>query len=400
MKPFKIWCETEAERKKVVKKLDKMDCKWGISGAAPSEIDNRPAPISYFVNDCNKLSYGHDRDYFIKHRYEIIPVNEFLKDETIVIFRKGQEVIALDKSTGERGVAKCHPNDKFDFKVGAVVAFNRLVCEEPAAPAEKESGTFYVLCVANWSNVMTKNKIYKFVNGRAKFDITMSFDYKSFDDFIANNKDGMTKVIELKPGVKFQIKPDIAKFSCEYIPRAILDHAGEIVEMSEVSENSNIRINGRLYAPEWLNPIKEVERKAKPGEFVKIVEGINPKDGEYKNGDILKVLDGVAPGGVRYSEDGGCYLFDSEYVVLEGYEDCKHVKVFKPKYYTGKICITKVLCGPLTVGKIYEVKAGKFKANDGNYYPQWGEPVKNVEDLKKYFNDRTSSIVEFVEVVE
>lgn len=54
----------------------------------------------------------------------------FLKKvpETIVIYRKDDKtVVAIDKSTGQGAVAKCNPEDKFDFNVGAKIAFERLV---------------------------------------------------------------------------------------------------------------------------------------------------------------------------------------------------------------------------------------------------------------------------------
>lgn len=49
-----------------------------------------------------------------------------VKPETIVIYRNGNEVIALDKSTGKKAVAKCSPKDEFDFSIGAKLAFERL----------------------------------------------------------------------------------------------------------------------------------------------------------------------------------------------------------------------------------------------------------------------------------
>ena len=47
-------------------------------------------------------------------------------NECIVIYRKDSEVIAMDKSTGRTGVAKCSPDDEFDFNIGAKLAFERL----------------------------------------------------------------------------------------------------------------------------------------------------------------------------------------------------------------------------------------------------------------------------------
>lgn len=55
---------------------------------------------------------------------------EKVESETIVIYRKDNKVIALDKSTGEKSEAKCNPADEFDFRTGAKLAFSRLMCED------------------------------------------------------------------------------------------------------------------------------------------------------------------------------------------------------------------------------------------------------------------------------
>ena len=51
-------------------------------------------------------------------------------NNTIVIYQNGNETIALNKATGEKAAAKCHPDDEFDFEVGAKLAFQRLVGSE------------------------------------------------------------------------------------------------------------------------------------------------------------------------------------------------------------------------------------------------------------------------------
>lgn len=52
------------------------------------------------------------------------------KQETIVIYRNDNKVVALDKSTGEKAEVKCNPADEFDFRTGAKLAFNRLMGED------------------------------------------------------------------------------------------------------------------------------------------------------------------------------------------------------------------------------------------------------------------------------
>lgn len=52
------------------------------------------------------------------------------KQETIVIYRNDKKVVALDKTTGKKAEANCNPADEFDFRVGAKLAFNRLMGED------------------------------------------------------------------------------------------------------------------------------------------------------------------------------------------------------------------------------------------------------------------------------
>lgn len=123
------------------------------------------------------------------------------KQETIVIYRNDNKVVALDKTTGEKAEAKCNPADEFDFRTGAKLAFNRLMGED--------------------------------------------------------------------------VKPD----DC----------------------------------------VREVKRKAKVGEYVKVVNA-KPAIPSYKNGDIFKVTYVTASGCICKSSDGDTGLWHEEYVVLENYK--------------------------------------------------------------------------------
>jgi hypothetical protein len=64
------------------------------------------------------------KTYFVKTEDLGIVKNS---DDTIVIYRNNNKVIALDKSTGEKAEARCNPTDKFDFHIGARLAFDRLM---------------------------------------------------------------------------------------------------------------------------------------------------------------------------------------------------------------------------------------------------------------------------------
>lgn len=123
------------------------------------------------------------------------------QNETIVIYRNDNKVVALDKSTGKKAEAKCNPVDEFDFHVGAKLAFNRLMGED--------------------------------------------------------------------------VKPD--------------------------------------------DGVREVKRKAKVGEYVKVVNA-KPAIPSYKNGDIFKVTYVTTSGCICKSSDGDTGLWHEEYVVLENYK--------------------------------------------------------------------------------
>lgn len=51
---------------------------------------------------------------------------ELAYSDSIIIYRDGRKVIAEDRGTGEKAMARCHPDDEFDFRVGAKLAFDRL----------------------------------------------------------------------------------------------------------------------------------------------------------------------------------------------------------------------------------------------------------------------------------
>lgn len=78
---------------------------------------------------------GHDCNGFAKEGHGWNHAEDALdlvktQNETIVIYRKDNKVIALDKSTGEKAEANCNPADEFDFRTGAKLAFNRLMGED------------------------------------------------------------------------------------------------------------------------------------------------------------------------------------------------------------------------------------------------------------------------------
>ncbi len=99
----------------VIKHIDTCDTKL------PYVVEFREENAEY--NSC----FGHCRE---KRGYwccdGMLELAERKPNECIVIYRKDSDVIALDKRTGEKAIAKCSPDDEFDFNVGAKLAFGRL----------------------------------------------------------------------------------------------------------------------------------------------------------------------------------------------------------------------------------------------------------------------------------
>lgn len=313
-------------------------------------------------------------------------------NETIVIYRKDNEVIAIDKRTGKKAIAKCSLEDKFDFNTGAKLAFERLM------NGNKESTTVEDM----------RKKLNDYCKGRDCSDCKLFGDTCRCGD-----------------GTSFMVKDDAGNY-----------------EMSnkEIKNAFNIVFG---------TGVKEVKRRAKAGEYVKIVNAVSSY-GNYKNGDILKIVDDMVH--VRYGYNPVEFLYDKEYVVLEGYKPEKECKPKEPhkfkvgeryrvrigiekgntieitetkrdrvfykiisgkpgitgnnfdwkspfaeslvlitqkvseepsKLYNGKIIFTKG-DGTFKTGHIYEVKDGRINTVEYGQLPMH-DSLKDIEDVKDYF---------------
>lgn len=86
------------------------------------------------------------------------------KNESIVIYRKDNEVVALNKATGETATARCNPVDTFDFNIGAKLAFERLMdTKEPVKQEKRKPYNGKVVCISTSPGLAyTVGKIYEF----------------------------------------------------------------------------------------------------------------------------------------------------------------------------------------------------------------------------------------------
>ena len=88
------------------------------------------------VDDIRIKVLEHNNKQFIGQKYQVCSAHFDLvkrkKEKSrkpIVIYNRGKEVIAVDKKTGKKAVARCCPEDTFDFKTGAKIAFERLLSD-------------------------------------------------------------------------------------------------------------------------------------------------------------------------------------------------------------------------------------------------------------------------------
>ena len=272
--------------------------------------------------------------YDPKHHCEWIFVEDDLEpvNETIVIYRKDREVIAVDKVTGDKAIAKCSPEDTFDFNVGAKLAFDRLM------------------------------------NGN-KENITVEDMRKRLELYCSNRScsDCKLKSPTCRCGFGFHFMSK--------------DHDGNYtMSDEEIKDAFNIV---------FCTGIKEVKPK-EPHKFKvgDIVKGNSKSDKKYYITNSNMTRGKVT----RVSNDGNTITIEAlehktmtfadgeEYDVKSKYFDLVEED---PKLYNGKIVFTK---GDRTfkTGHIYEVKDGRINMVDYGQLPIH-ESLKDIEDVKDYF---------------
>lgn len=122
---------------------------------------------------------------------------EFLKNihpEKIIIYRNGAEVVAKNTATGKTGVAKCSPDDEFDFNTGAKLAFERLINPEPEKP---KYYTGKVVCVTPFTSFYTKGKVYEIKDGVGKNDDGNKMTNRPVKSFAEFRQKMVSEFIEL-----------------------------------------------------------------------------------------------------------------------------------------------------------------------------------------------------------
>lgn len=122
-------------------------------------------------------------------------IKHYHDKDKIIIHRSGNKVVAKDCKTNKECISRCHPDDDFDFKVGAKIAFDRLVGNVESKPRYYNGK---VVCVDSFTGLTTKGKIYEFVDGRLTYDTgDKSCDaVHSFEDICKSFQSKFIEVVE------------------------------------------------------------------------------------------------------------------------------------------------------------------------------------------------------------
>lgn len=144
-----------------VKVFDKRPPYWNSEGEM-DHLMGKVATIEEVIDDDRYSIY----DKSCGHSWCIHATDFEPACECIVIYRKDDEVIALDKSTGEKATAKCNPSDEFDFKIGAKIAFERLLAN--IGSTEYYNGT--IVFNKNDGSCITAGRLYDVKNGKIRLD--------------------------------------------------------------------------------------------------------------------------------------------------------------------------------------------------------------------------------------
>lgn len=270
MKDMLIWCNTKEKLEKVAQKLKsdefnipKTETMWGSYGAElVISVHTEYKDVTY----CS-------RDWYKKRDYRTpITADEFLgkgKNPAVVIFRRDRNVIAKNVATGDEGIAKCSPDDEFNFHTGASIALARLMSKVPA------TGVLNPDVRAEWTKLLgiteTPTKVYT--------DADRNF--KVGDRVVVRDWDDMEKEYD---GSKFSLSPNGCVTAFTTPMKHLCGRTATIigtgsedyvsVEFDDKSGKTN------WYYRKWMfNPIdsaqsKKPEAKFKVGDYVTLKEDV------------------------------------------------------------------------------------------------------------------------------
>lgn len=105
------------------------------------------------------LAFEHQEDCYYFKADEL----KLVSREEIIIYRDGNNIIALDKATKCKGIARYNPVDDFNFDTGAKLAFERLQDIKGKGKGKVYNGK--VVCIKGCCGFET-GRIYNVVDGK------------------------------------------------------------------------------------------------------------------------------------------------------------------------------------------------------------------------------------------
>lgn len=267
-------------------------------------------------NDCDWIFRDDDLD----------PVNE-----TIVIYSKDREVIAVDKTTGEKAIARCNPADEYDFRIGAKLAFERLM------NGNKENITVEDM----------RKRLRSYCDGRSCSDCKLD-----------------RPTYRCGRGAHFMTKDDAGNYtmSDEEIKAAFNIIFGTGVKEIKPKEPHKFKVGDIVKGnPESGRRYSVTNSNMTRGKVVSVT-------GDFITIEVLSHKTMPDEVGEEYASVESKY-FD---LVEEA-----------PKLYNGKIIFTKG-DSIFKTGHIYEVNDGRINTDQSGRVPT-EEPFKDIEDAKDYF---------------
>ena len=118
---------------------------------------------------------------------------------TVILYKKDNTVVALDKKTKKEGIVICAPEDKFDFYTGAEIALARLFGKKE--PPKKPEPKYYngeIVCIKAYTP-FTVGKVYRVKNGKFLDDVGdihgTRYPYVSLEDINGNHYSKFAELI-------------------------------------------------------------------------------------------------------------------------------------------------------------------------------------------------------------
>lgn len=307
-----------------VKKFKERPSTWN-SGGKMDHLMGKVVKIKHTVNSIYAVHDSKkDCDWFFRED-DLDPVNE-----TIVIYSKDREVIAVDKTTGEKAIARCNPADEFDFRIGAKLAFDRLMSgNKENITVEDMRKRLELYCNCRCSNCKLK-----FPTCRCGMGVHFMTKDKSGNYEMSNKEIKDAFNIVFGTGFKEDKPKELHKFK-----------VGDIVKgNSEIGRrymvtNDNMTRGKVINATGDFITIEVLSHKTMPDEVWEEYASV-----ESKYFDLVEEV---------------------------------------PKLYNGKIIFTKG-DNIFKTGHIYEVNDGRINTDQYGRVPA-EEPFKDIEDVKDYF---------------